>query len=102
MKKLISLKSSALFIVFLVMFSLIFLFGIEGLSLVQAQGANKPGCSIFAYYDKFDELNEEINALYAQGYRLKEFSVQPVRTNTYNNSPYTDYELKAFAALCKD
>ena len=115
MKKLISLPLSFFIIVFLAIFALSFLPQVELIvnvkphnqSTVLAQGVNnsgeeKPGCSIFAYYDKFDELNNEINALYDRGYHLKEFSVQQIRANTYLSGSYTNYDLKAFAAVCKD
>ena len=86
----------------------------DHLSAVQAQqvnnlGEEKPGCTIFSYYDKFEELNNEINKLYQRGYRLKEFSVQlkefsvqQTRANTTISEIHIDYGLKAFAVVCKD
>lgn len=107
MKKLLSLRLSWLNIIILAtFFFLIFLWGIGRTSLVQAQETDNPGCRILSYYDKFDELNDQINALYARGYRLKEFFVQPVNTNTNTNTisniSTSNHELKSFAVLCKD
>ena len=114
MKKLIARQLSFFIIVFLLAFSLSFLPQIEQTAnlksdarlVVNAQLPNsaeeKPGCSILYNYDKFDRFNDDINALYNRGYRLKELDFQPVKETNFESQAYVDYDVRAFAAVCKD
>ena len=113
MKKLIT-RPKSLFIVCLLAFGLFFLPQIDRVASIQphnqsqvkAQLPNsteeKPGCSILYNYDKFDMFNDDINALYDRGYRLKEVAFQPIRETNFETQAYVDFDVRGFAAVCKD